>query len=76
MGPSSPSANRLPFPVLSDPDLALARALSLQTFEVECETLYKRATLIAERAPSSMSSTRFPPDRNAEQVVRWLERER
>ncbi len=69
--------NRLPFPVLSDPGLELARTLSLPTFEVEGETLYKRATLVAERGTVvRVFYPVFPPDRNAEEVVRWLERER
>src|SRR5918911_561599 len=41
--------NRMPFPVVSDERLELARALRLPTFEVEGVTLYKRVTLVAER---------------------------
>src|SRR5919198_3322047 len=41
--------NRMPFPIVSDERLELARTLGLPTFEVEGLTLYKRLALVAER---------------------------
>jgi peroxiredoxin len=65
--------NRMPFPVVSDERLELARALRLPTFEVEGLTLYKRVTLVAERGRIAKAFYPvFPPDRNAEDVLAWL----
>lgn len=63
----------LPFPVLSDEQLTLTRALRLPTLVVEGVTLLKRLTLIvrAGRVEHVMYPV-FPPDQNAEQVVDWL----
>ena len=66
--------NRMPFPVVSDEALELGRALGLPTFEVEGVTLYKRVTLVAERGRIvKVFYPVFPPDRNAEEVLRWLD---
>lgn len=64
----------IPFPLLSDEDLQLAEALRLPTFEVEGTTLYKRLTLIAEsnRIVKAFYPV-FPPDRNAAEVLGWLQ---
>ena len=43
--------NRMPFPVISDEWLDLARDPGLPTFDVEGLTLYKRLALVAERGP-------------------------
>jgi peroxiredoxin len=65
----------IPFPLLSDSRLRLARALSLPTFQVEGATLYKRLTLIAERgAIVKVFYPVFPPDRDAASVLAWLRR--
>jgi peroxiredoxin len=66
----------LPYPVLSDPGLELARALTLPTFEVAGMRLYRRLTLIA-RAGRIVKAFYpvFPPDRNAADVVDWLTRD-
>jgi peroxiredoxin len=63
----------LPYPVLSDPELELADALALPTFEVAGMRLYRRLTLIA-RAGRIVKAFYpvFPPDRNAADVVAWL----
>ena len=63
----------IPFPLLSDPDLKLASALRLPTFEVEGMTLYRRLTLVAEagRIVKTFYPV-FPPDRNAAEVLAWL----
>ncbi len=66
--------NRLPFPVASDSELRLASELRLPTFEVEGWTLYRRLALVAERGRiAKVFYPVFPPDRNAPDVVRWLE---
>lgn len=63
----------LPFPLLSDPDLALARALSLPTFERAGRPLLKRLTLVIVRGKiEHVIYPVFPPDRNAEEVMEWL----
>jgi peroxiredoxin len=64
----------LPFPVLADPELLLRDALVLPTFEAGGETLYRRVTLVAEDARiAKVFYPVFPPDRNAADVVDWLE---
>jgi peroxiredoxin len=63
----------IPFPLLSDPDLTLAAALCLPTFEVEGVTLYKRLTLVAKGGRIvKVFYPVFPPDRNAAEVLAWL----
>jgi peroxiredoxin len=65
--------NRMPFPVVSDERLELARALYLPTFGVEGLTLYKRLALVAERGRIvKVFYPVFPPDRNAEEVLAWM----
>jgi peroxiredoxin len=65
--------NRMPFPVISDEWLELARDPGLPTFEVEGLTLYKRLALIAEQGRIvKVFYPVFPPDRNAQDVVEWL----
>jgi peroxiredoxin len=65
--------NQMPFPIISDEWLDLARVLVLPTFEVEGLTLYKRLTLIAkESRVLKVFYPVFPPDRNAENVIAWL----
>jgi peroxiredoxin len=63
----------LPYPVLSDPRLELAKALRLPTFEVAGMHLYRRLTLIARRGEIvKVFYPVFPPDRNAADVASWL----
>jgi peroxiredoxin len=65
--------NHMPFPVISDEWLDLARLPGLPTFEVEGLTLYKRLALVAERATIvKVFYPVFPPDRNAADVLAWL----
>lgn len=60
----------LPFALLSDADLALARALSLPTFEAAGRVLHKRLTLIArDGVIETVFYPVFPPDRNAQDVL-------
>jgi peroxiredoxin len=59
--------------LLSDPELALAGALRLPTFEVAGKRIYRRLTLIARRGEIvKVFYPVFPPDRNAADVAAWL----
>jgi peroxiredoxin len=63
----------LPHPVVADPELRLAEALGLPTFEFDGERLYKRLSLVAERGRIvKVFYPVFPPDENAAEVVAWL----
>jgi peroxiredoxin len=63
----------LPFPLLSDADLELARALELPTFEAAEETLLNRLTMsIADGRVEHVWYPVFPPDRHAGEVLSWL----
>jgi peroxiredoxin len=65
--------NRMPFPIVSDEWLDLARDPGLPTFDVEGLTLYKRLTLVAEEGRIvKVFYPVFPPDRNAQDVLEWL----
>jgi peroxiredoxin len=65
--------NDMPFPVISDEWLDLARDPGLPTFELEGLTLYKRLALVAERGTIvKVFYPVFPPDRNAQDVLDWL----
>src|SRR6266545_6857437 len=67
--------NHIPYPVIADPELKLAAALRLPTFEFEGATLYKRVTLVVEAcAVAKVFYPVFPPDENAAEVVAWLKR--
>jgi len=64
----------LPFAILSDADLRLTRALKLPTFEVAGMTLIKRmAWMIDDGVIAHLFYPVFPPDRSADEVVRWLQ---
>lgn len=63
----------LPFHMLSDADLVLAKALKLPTFDAGGETLLKRITLIVRNgAIEHVFYPVFPPDAHAGQVLAWL----
>jgi len=65
--------NRMPFPVISDPERRLGAALGLPTFEIAGLTLYRRITLVAEQARIvKVFYPVFPPDANAGEVLDWL----
>jgi peroxiredoxin len=64
---------RLPYPLLSDSDLLLARALRLPTFNFGGMTLIKRLTLILDRGViTAVFYPVFPPDQSANETLRWL----
>jgi peroxiredoxin len=72
----------LPFPLLSDVELRLTRALRLPTFTVEVrpehdgggrKTLLRRLTLVVrDGLIEHVFYPVFPPDRHAEEVLVWL----
>jgi peroxiredoxin len=65
--------NRMPFPVIADPERKLGAALRLPTFEISGLTLYRRITLVAEHARIvKVFYPVFPPDANAGDVLAWL----
>ena len=63
----------LPFPVLSDENLALTQAMRLPTFRAAGETLLRRLTLvIRDGRVEHVWYPVFPPDRHAGDVLQWL----
>ena len=67
----------LPFPLLSDEKLALTRALRLPTMQVAGMTLIKRLALVIDDGSiAKVFYPVFPPDRNAGDVLAWLEEHR
>ena len=67
----------LPFAILSDADLKLTRALDLPTFAVDGMTLIRRmAWVIDDCVIRHVFYPVFPPDRNAEEVVSWIQSSR
>ena len=65
--------NRMPFPVIADPERKLGEALSLPTFEIAGLTLYKRLTLVADEGRIvKVFYPVFPPDANAGEVLAYL----
>ena len=67
----------LPFPLLSDEKLAMTKALRLPTMQVAGMTLIKRMALVIDDARiTKVFYPVFPPDRNAGDVLAWLEQNR
>jgi peroxiredoxin len=63
----------LPFPILSDESLALARAIKLPTFMAAGMTLLKRMALVIDDGViAKVFYPVFPPDQNAAEVIAWL----
>jgi len=63
----------LPFPILSDSDFELTKALQLPTFEVEGKRLLKRLTMIIKDGIIvKVFYPVFPPDSNADEVFDWI----
>lgn len=64
----------LPFELLSDCELNFTNTLKLPIFEVEGNHLIKRVTLIIEEGKiMKVFYPVFPPDRNADEVINWLQ---
>jgi peroxiredoxin len=67
----------LPFPLLSDEKLALSNALNLPLMHVADMTLIKRLALVIDDGTIvKVFYPVFPPDRNAGDVLAWLEQNR
>ena len=67
----------LPFAILSDEKLAFARALRLPTFDVAGMTLLKRIALVIDDGViTQVFYPVFPPDKNAEDVIGWIQASR
>ena len=67
----------LPFPLLSDERLTLTRALDLPTFETSGMVLLKRLTMVIQDGViEHVFYPVFPPDRNAADVIAWLQANR
>jgi peroxiredoxin len=63
----------LPFPLLSDANLVLTKAIGLPTMEVAGRTLLKRLALVIDDARiTKIFYPVFPPDQNAADVAAWL----
>ncbi len=63
----------LPFPLLSDQSLELARALDLPTFTAAGMTLLKRMALVIDDGTiTKVFYPVFPPDKSAPEVIAWL----
>lgn len=64
----------LPFAILSDEKLALTTALKLPTFTTSGMTLLKRMALVIDDGVIVKAFYPvFPPDKNAEEVIAWLQ---
>lgn len=63
----------LPFLLLSDSSLSFTYALNLPTFEIENQHLIKRLTLIIlDGIIQHVFYPVFPPDKNVDDVIAWL----
>ena len=64
----------LPFAILSDEKLALTKALKLPAFTTSGMTLLKRMALVIDDGVIGKAFYPvFPPDKNAEEVIAWLQ---
>src|SRR6476659_6378135 len=67
----------LPFAILSDQKLSFTQALKLPTFTVAGMTLLKRMALVVDDGViAKVFYPVFPPDKNAEEVVAWIQASR
>jgi peroxiredoxin len=65
---------QLPFPILSDEKLGLAKALRLPTFNAASMTLLKRMALVIDNGIiTKVFYPVFPPDQSAVQVIAWIQ---
>jgi peroxiredoxin len=65
---------QLPFPILSDEKLGLAKALRLPTFNAAGMTLLKRMALVIDNGIiTKVFYPVFPPDQSAAQVIAWIQ---
>jgi peroxiredoxin len=67
----------LPFPILSDATLAFTKALTLPTLSVAGMTLLKRMALVIDDGMiTKVFYPVFPPDKNAADVIAWIQESR
>jgi len=67
----------LPFPILSDEKLALTKVLNLPTFTAAGMTLLKRMALVIDEGKITKTFYPvFPPDKNAAEVISWIQASR
>jgi peroxiredoxin len=67
----------LPFPILSDETLALTKALNLPIFTASGMTLLKRMALVIDDGEITKAFYPvFPPDKNAADVIAWIQASR
>jgi peroxiredoxin len=67
----------LPFAILSDDTLALAKAMKLPTFTTSGMTLLKRMALVIDDGTvTKVFYPVFPPDKSAAEVSAWLQQTR
>jgi peroxiredoxin len=67
----------LPFPILSDEKLALTKALNLPTFSAAGMTLLKRMALVIDDGMITKAFYPvFPPDKNATDLIAWIQASR
>jgi peroxiredoxin len=67
----------LPFAILSDQRVDLARAIKLPTFTTSGMTLLKRMALVIDDGViTKVFYPVYPPDKNAEEVIEWLQASR
>ena len=65
---------QLPFPILSDEKLGLAKVLRLPTFSAASMTLLKRMALVIDNGIiTKVFYPVFPPDQSAAQVIAWIQ---
>ena len=63
----------LPFPLLSDADLAFGKAVDLPGMKADGQYLHKRLTMIVKDGViAKVFYPVFPPDQDAENVIAWL----
>jgi peroxiredoxin len=67
----------LPFSILSDEKRALGKAIGLPTFTTSGLTLFKRMALVIDDGKiTKVFYPVFPPDKNAAEVIAWLQESR
>jgi peroxiredoxin len=67
----------LPFPILSDEKLTLTKVLNLPTFTAAGMTLLKRVALVIDEGKITKAFYPvFPPDKNAAEVISWIQASR
>lgn len=61
------------FPLVSDPELSLARAIRLPTFQAFGRTYYQRLTMVLRaNVIEHVFFPVFPPETHAESVLEWI----